>query len=103
MSFITGITKTYRCDLELFQQLGLKTFEANDNKEVFVGVYNIPNHGDAKISLSVRCYPAQTWKFDIETESGRKYRINTGSGPLSEYWPSVMKVATDCFNVVKTN
>ena len=43
--------------------------------------------------------PAQFWKFEVETDEDYKCVITTGSGALSDYWQSVLKVAEGCFVV----
>lgn len=91
------MSKTYTQDLELFKELGLDTFETNDNEWVFVGEYKLPNYDVAKVKIYVMCMPAQFWKFEIETEEDMKFEIKTGSGYLSTYWESIMLVATGMF------
>jgi hypothetical protein len=43
--------------------------------------------------------PAQFWEFEVETDEDYKCVIETGSGFLSDYWGSVLKVAEGCFIV----
>lgn len=86
-------------DLELFKDLGLKPFATDNNKKMFVGEYKLPHYEKANVKISVSCGPAQFWEFEVETDEGYKCTIKTGSGSLSDYWPSVLKVAEDCFVV----
>lgn len=99
MSLIFGNSKTYRCDLELFQNLGLNTFTTDNKDQLFVGEYKLPHYDKTSVKIYVTCMPAQFWKFEIKTDEDCKYVIKTGSGSLSEYWDSVMLVATGCFVV----
>lgn len=99
MSFILGEAKTYQVDLELFQELDLKTFKTDSHEQFVVGEYKLPNHKKAKVKISVTCMPAQFWQFEVETDEGNKFNIETGSGSLSNYWDSVIKVAEDMFVV----
>lgn len=99
MSFILGEAQTYRTDLELFHELGLKTFKTDSQEELFVGEYKLPHYDKANVKISVTCMPAQFWKFEVETDEDYKCVIKTGSGSLSDYWQSVLKVAEGCFVV----
>lgn len=99
MSFILGEAKTYQVDLELFQELDLKTFKTGSQEQFLVGEYKLPNYEKAKVKISVTCMPAQFWQFEVETDEGHKFNIETGSGSLSDYWDSVMKVAESMFVV----
>lgn len=101
MSFILGEAKTYTSDLQLFQELGLNTFQTYNSETLFVGEYKLPDHDKANVKISVTCMPAQFWHFEVETDEDCKYSINTGSGALSTYWQSVLHVAQGCFLVDK--
>lgn len=98
---MTEETKTYQVDLKLFQELNLKTFKTNNQEQFVVGEYKLPGYEKAKVKISVTCMPAQFWKFEIETDEDYKYVIRTGSGALSDYWNSVIKVAEGMFVVEK--
>lgn len=93
MSFILGTAKTYSWDLELFQKLGLTPFSIDNQDELFVGEYKLPHYDTAKIKIWVTCMPAQFWRFEIETDEDKKFEVSTGSGAMSDYWSSVLKVA----------
>jgi hypothetical protein len=99
MSFILGEAQTYRTDLELFHELGLKTFKTDSQEQFFVGEYKLPHYEKANVKISVTCMPAQFWQFEVETDEDYKCVIRTGSGALSDYWQSVLKVAEGCFVV----
>lgn len=94
-------SETYPSDLKLFEKLGLKPFETENQEQIFLGEYKLPHYEKAKIKIYVTCMPAQFYQFQVISESGIKYKIETGSGTLSEYWESVVKVATDMFEVSK--
>jgi hypothetical protein len=51
MSFILGEAQTYRTDLELFHELGLKTFKTDSQEQFLVGEYKLPNYENAKIKI----------------------------------------------------
>lgn len=93
MSFILGTAKTYSWDLELFQKLGLTPFSSDNQEELFVGEYKLPHYDKANIKIWVTCMPAQFWRFEIETDEDKKFEVSTGSGAMSDYWSSVLKVA----------
>ena len=95
--------QTYTQDLQLFKELGLKPFKVNCREKKYVGDYVLPDYDIGKIKIFVECYPAQFWSFEVETCEGEKLEISTGSGTLSEYWESVIHVATGCFVVTKLN
>jgi len=99
MSFILGGAQTYRTDLELFRELGLKIFKTDSQEKLFIGEYKLPHYGKAIVKISVTCMPAQFWQFEVETDEDYKCVIKTGSGALSDYWQSVLKVAEGCFVV----
>ena len=84
---------TYSLDLQLFKELKLKPFSGNTHKEIFVGQYKLPHYEKAKIKIFVTCMPAQFWRFEVETDGGQNFEVETGSGLMSDFWPSVIKVA----------
>ena len=93
MSFILRTAKTHSWDLELFQELGLTPFSSDNQEELFVGEYKLPHYDKANIKIWVTCMPAQFWRFEIETDEDKKFEVSTGSGSMSDYWSSVLKVA----------
>ena len=104
MNFIySGQAETYSCDLELFHKLGLKTFKTESQEKIFVGEYKLPHYDKANIKIHVTCKPAQFWQFEVETDGNKKFNIRTGSGSLSDYWESVIKVAEGCFVMNQIN
>lgn len=99
MSFILEKAKTYNHDLSLFKELGFEPFETDDKEEIFVGEYKIPDYDSGYVKVWVKCYPAQIWRFEIETVEEEKFMVQAGSGSLSEYWGHIMKVVDGCFIV----
>lgn len=93
--------ETYPQDYELFNSLGLKKFSVNIREDYLVGNVKLPHYEKANVSIYVRGYPSQFWKFEIETDEGDKYVIKTGSGGLYTYWNSVLLVAEGMFVVDK--
>ena len=92
-------SNTYFVDLPLFKELGLAPFNINTHEKKCIGEYKLPNYDKAKVKISVTCTPAQFWEFEVETDENYKFIISTGSGALSDYWTSVLKVAEGCFVV----
>ena len=85
---------TYSDDLELFESLGLKPFKRlkNWNKTLLGEVDNV----DYTVKVWVETAPAQFWSFEIFNKDAQKitYKLSTGSGTLSQYWPIVIMFAT---------
>lgn len=88
-------------DLKLLSSLGIKPFTPVDEKEQFVGEYGFPypTYEKAKVKIFVSCLPAQFWRFEITTEEGLIFNINTGSGFLYEFWPSIVLIADGRLNI----
>lgn len=86
---LTHETVTYPWDYDLFDKLGLPRFTIKDRNKQLLGVYRHPDYENACVEISVTCMPAQFWHFKIITAEGQIYNVNTGSGSLSTYWPSI--------------
>ncbi len=96
------LIKTYAADLKLFQELGLEPFATDKRETIFVGEYKLPNYeNNVMVKIWVTCFPAQLWEFEVETDDGDKFNIKAGTGNLSSYWDSVLKVAKGLFVVTK--
>jgi len=84
--------RTYTWDLPLFAELGLTPFgEAPHGVTFEVGRVHL-EAGEAIVS--VVCFPAQFWTFDIYPAGGtdgQRVRLETGSGALGTYWPIALK------------
>ena len=89
--------ETYDEDLPLFKKLGLKPFKASTRQRIFVGEVN-PNK-DCSIKIWCEGLPSQFWEFEVVDIEGFHHKISTGSGTLTDYWPSVLLVADACFVV----
>lgn len=96
---ILGKAKTYHCDLPLFEKLGLTPFVINNQDKNFLGEYKIPDHDIASVKIWVTCMPAMFWHFEVKNEEGEMFKVNTGSGSLTDYWDSVEKIATNMLAV----
>ena len=83
---------TYTQDLALFRQLGLSPFQLEETGQLLLGVYLLPS-GVASVTIHVTCMPAQFWHFEIVRQNGERCEISTGSGALSDFWPSVLLIA----------
>lgn len=91
------MTETYDEDRPLFKDLGLKPFGFLDLRSEWheCGVVKLDS---AHIKVEVCCMPAQFWRFTIEgnIQDVRSGVLSTGSGTLTEYWPSVLHWANGC-------
>ena len=88
-----GATTPYDWDKKLFSELGLEMFSIDDQEWHEIGEHKLPEHDQASIKVSVCCMPAQFWKFEIQTEEGERYKVQTGSGSLTTYWESIKLIA----------
>lgn len=88
-----GEASTYQSDLDLFKELGFKPFTTDSQDEIFVGEYKLPFYDNASIKVWVSCMPAQFWRFEIETDEEGRFKMETGSGSLKNYWSTAMMVA----------
>lgn len=84
--------RTYDWDLSLFRDLGLKAFVDIETQDEFeVGTVRTE---EGEVRVRVSCMPAQFWVFDVlpdpEHSDARPIRLSTGSGSLSDYWPTVV-------------
>jgi hypothetical protein len=94
-----GESQTYRHDLPLFQQLGLQPFENLPRTEL-VKVGTVTLGTVAIIDVSVECWPAQFWKFEIHLKDPKRLLVlTTGSGSLGDFWPIVEKFASGMISV----
>jgi len=92
-------TIPHQVDLILFEKLGLKPFKTSSRDRFLVGEYKLPHSEKATIKISVTCLPAKFWCFEVITVQDEAFIIETGSGTLSEFWDSVIKVAEGLFTV----
>jgi hypothetical protein len=97
---VFDVVGTYDRDKPLFDKLGLKPFKVGCGKRFFVGKIN--PHKNCSIKIWCKGLPAQFWGFEVVDVEGRHHEISTGSGALTDYWPSVLLVAGACF-VIKTH
>lgn len=84
----SDLYKAYHKDLTLLMELGLKPWEAKHGEEKYIGQVN---GRDYLVKIWVTCLPAQFYRFVIER--GHTYEVTTGSGVLSNYWPSIKLIA----------
>jgi hypothetical protein len=94
-------SKTCDKDLPLFQQLGFKPFQTDNNKKILVGIYKLPLHKKAKIKVFVTCLPQQYWVFEVAAFGGDFYLMHSGEGALSDFWDSAFKIAAGTLIVNK--
>ena len=89
--------RTYSQDRALFKKLGLEPFLFYDQNagspEHFVGKVKVQHTKRATVKIWVKCLPSQFYRFVVEDDEGRIYLIETGSGTLSDFWPTAEAVA----------
>lgn len=84
----------YPTDYDLFTKLGLNKFKEIPNwTSIRVGETTL---FDSNIEIWVEGAPAQFWTINIQFEDGRKKRVSTGSGALSDYWKSIEDLCSGC-------
>lgn len=86
-------SETYFRDKDLFKNLGFDLFNVNHQKEFKVGEYKLDDYDTAKITVFVKCMPAQFWRFEIQTDENISVGLETGSGTLSDYWNIALQFA----------
>ena len=91
--------ETYHSDLPLFKKLNLKPFKTVCGEKIHLGKVMIDDDG-SYVDIWVEGAPAQFFTFHIYcAESGHKWKVNTGSGTLTQYWSAVKAMAQGCFEV----
>lgn len=96
---IFGSATTYTSDFDLFRRLGFKRFSIDDKEYHIVGIYKLPDYNTAEIKVSVMCWPAQFWKFEIKTNEGTYFTLTTGSGSLDDFWATMILFAQGMIGV----
>ena len=89
------LSSTYDKDLPLFRKLGLEVFRDLPN-----GTYNlgtVKGKGGGEAEVLVKLWPAMFFGFHITSSEGEKFVVNTGSGSLTDFWPSVELVMDSMF------
>jgi len=91
-------SSTYNNDLNLYHQLGLKPFKDQPTgKMILLGSYS-NEYGQVKVWVTPM--PAQFWQFEVSvTEAKSKYLISTGSGALTDFWPSIEKILNNMISI----
>ncbi|MFB6318400.1 hypothetical protein [Saccharicrinis sp. FJH54] len=92
-------SKTSNSDLFLFNKLGLVPFDIDDQDKHYLGIHTLDSNPVASIKIFVTCMPAQFWEFEVTTIEGQKYVLQTGSGPLSIFWESIVLVAQNMLSI----
>lgn len=92
--------RTYDVDQHLLRKLGLKTFVGKIWEKIYLGeVKNEEN--ETSVKVWVQGAPAQFWVFEFSNED-KITKISTGSGTLSEYWPSIELMLENMFVINDT-
>lgn len=89
---------TYSDDVPLFQKLGFTPAKYPIWKRVEVGEVSLFD-GQAKVKISVEAAPAQFWFAEITDTEGKVWNISTGSGALSDFWPTFELFANGMLSV----
>lgn len=99
MHYLNEVSTTSTFDFKLFNKLGFERFSIKNNQQVLIGEYDFPNIEGAKAKVWVNCMPAQVWTIEVTSHSGIKTTINTGTGSLSDFWPTVVLLADDMIEI----
>ena len=90
---------TYNSDEHLFKQLGLPLFEDAPHA-TYLAIGRVNFEDGSYIDVSVQCWPAQFWKFEIyKHEKNENYVMTTGSGLLSDYWQTASMIAENMVGI----
>ena len=82
----------YSVDLPLLRRLKLDTYDVPVQTEHFIGEVELPP--GSTVSIWVTGYPAQFYRFEVfSAETGMITKFSTGSGSLTEYWPTAEGIA----------
>jgi len=94
--------ETYSSDFKLFEELGMKRFKTAYKDPLYVGTVVTE---DYKVKLTVECWPAQFWTFEIYNKDAdlMTYKGNTGSGALSDFWPTIKLLAEGMIDIKIVN
>ena len=93
--------RTYESDIPLFHKLGLQPYDVDCHVEHFVGEVK-SSYSPSTAKIWVEGAPAQFFKFEVfDSESNQTYHIKTGSGELSDFWPTIEKMMNNMF-VIKS-
>lgn len=91
---------SYLNDRELLASLGLKPFTVNHNEKTFVGRVDYPD--GSYVMIWVTAISALYFEFEIVSiDGGRRYKVETGTGSLSTFWPMADAMAKDMWSVVE--
>jgi hypothetical protein len=90
--------ETLKIDLPLFAELRLLPFKACRSERALVGKVTLA--GGSYVKIWVTAAPAQFWHFKVYcAENSKVHKVSTGSGSLSDYWPSVRLMAEGLLTV----
>lgn len=95
----------YTEDVGLLRDLGLATGGFGYD---WTDLGTVSLFATTTINVEVAAQPAQFWRFTVtrpadtvDPEPDEVLVVSTGSGPLSDYWPSVVLIATNMLAVEK--
>jgi hypothetical protein len=95
--WLTGPFSAYPGDRELLDRLGLKTYGYPFSELMKLGQVVFDN--EAKVDVFVLALPAQSWNFVITRPDEESFKLSTGTGKFTEFWPMAAMLATNCVSV----
>lgn len=95
-NLMTG--STYVDDYLLFDKLKLKRFKYLYKEEYFVGEVKEKEYS---VKIFVNCLPSQFWRFEIIDVNNKHFQLSSGSGCLSDFWPSIELLAKNMLAIKK--
>jgi hypothetical protein len=100
--WLTGPFSAYPGDRELLDRLGLKTDGYPFSEWMELGRVDFDN--EATVDVFVLALPAQSWDFvitrpDEDGERSESFKLSTGTGKFTEFWPMAAMLATNCVSV----
>jgi hypothetical protein len=82
-------------ELEFLRLHGLPRYSAKTWERTLVGEVKMGkvSEGQATVRIWVTCSPAKFWEFEVTDIEGVRHHVRTGSGCITDFWPSVKLVA----------
>lgn len=86
------ICQPYSWERDFYEKNNIPMWDCRVHETVNLGrIYTDEEFG--YIEAEVTCLPAQFWKFKVHSdESEKTYIVETGSGSLSEYFDTMVKM-----------
>lgn len=100
-----SLYRLYEEDRALMSELGLEPhvqFKHGEWKTLGTYEHRPSELVWARVTIECCAMPAHFWRFSIEqadVEDVQSMTLKTGSGSLTEYWPTVLHVANGCLHI----